>query len=401
MELASPVYALAGRDEDLIAAPEKNEEKYSEYSMITLDNLHSTEKKNESLQEIVPSNINSGNMASKIAVKRDTIQKVNGTGRYRSYACTIIFIVAVALATLSIIILSVEIAKLKDAMQASSSQQASNSDFRLQLEQIRSNISKNKAAINDVLENTSSSIVSIESLLHTSIDSLNSTLHSQTQQLLAANTTLENYFEQLDEVNARLGKKLDQLNDSARLIYQQVANSGMLILSCNATRQQCSSGYYWARAFSGSAVRVYCDMTRSCGNITGGWTRVAELNMTDSSHQCPCDLTLRTESDSNIRACVTASTAGCVSIPIDIPYSYSRVCGRVIAYQVGATNAFHHPGSSSDTIDDIYVDGVSLTHGNPRQHIWTFAAGLRESMAMNAESTCPCTENTGSYHTSI
>ena len=62
---------------------------------------------------------------------------------------------------------------------------------------------------------------------------------------------------------------------------------------------------------------------------------------------------------------------------------------------MGATNAFHHAGSSSDTIDDVYVDGVSLTHGNPRQHIWTFAAGLRESRAMHPESTCPCTGNRG------
>ena len=65
--------------------------------------------------------------------------------------------------------------------------------------------------------------------------------------------------------------------------------------------------------------------------------RVAELDMTNSSHQCPSGLTLRTESDPNISACVTSSTADCVSIPIDIPYSYSRLCGRVmIAYQVGA-----------------------------------------------------------------
>ena len=62
---------------------------------------------------------------------------------------------------------------------------------------------------------------------------------------------------------------------------------------------------------------------------------------------------------------------------------------------MGTTNAFHHQGSASDTIDDIYVDGVSLTHGNPRQHIWTFAAGFLESMTVNVESTCPCTGNTG------
>ena len=197
---------------------------------------------------------------------------------------------------------------------------------------------------------------------------------------------------------------IELLNNSIGVVYQCIRNatqeqadqhSEIPAASCADLPPSSPSGYYWVRASNGSAVRVYCDMTRSCGGVTGGWMRVAELDMTNSSHQCPSGLTLRTESDSNIRACVTASTADCVSIPIDIPYSYSRVCGRVIAYQVGATNAFNHQGSSSATINNTYVDGVSLTHGSPRQHIWTFAAGLRESMAMHPESTCPCTGNTG------
>ena len=185
------------------------------------------------------------------------------------------------------------------------------------------------------------------------------------------------------------------LNNS---ITEAIRDLGVYLLQssfCAALPPSSPSGYYWVRASNGSAVHVYCDMTRSCGGATEGWMRVAELDMTNSSHQCPSGLMLRTESVSNIRTCVTASTADCVSIPIDIPYSYSRVCGRVIAYQVGATNAFHHAGSSSDTIDDTYVDGVSLTHGSPREHIWTFAAALRESIAMNAESTCPCAGNCG------
>ena len=32
------------------------------------------------------------------------------------------------------------------------------------------------------------------------------------------------------------------------------------------------------------------------------------------------------------------------------------------------------------------MDGVSLTHGNPREHIWTFAAGLRD----HPSSSCKC-----------
>ena len=47
------------------------------------------------------------------------------------------------------------------------------------------------------------------------------------------------------------------------------------------------SGYYWVRACNGSAVRVYCDMTRSCGGVTGGWMRVAGLDFNDTSTSCP------------------------------------------------------------------------------------------------------------------
>ena len=38
-----------------------------------------------------------------------------------------------------------------------------------------------------------------------------------------------------------------------------------------------------------------------------------------------------------------------------------------------SVSALHRSGT---TIDDPYVDGgVSITHGNPREHIWTLASG--------------------------
>ena len=68
---------------------------------------------------------------------------------------------------------------------------------------------------------------------------------------------------------------------------------------------------------------------------------------------------------------------------------YTRVCGRIKAYQYGHTDAFeaYHDGDMT-TIDGAYVAGVSLTHGSPRQHIWTFAAGARETLS--AVDACPC-----------
>ena len=43
------------------------------------------------------------------------------------------------------------------------------------------------------------------------------------------------------------------------------------------------------------------------------------------------------------------------------------------------------------SIDSPYVDGVSLTYGSPRQHIWTFAASLDETGTSNTDSRCSCT----------
>ena len=147
------------------------------------------------------------------------------------------------------------------------------------------------------------------------------------------------------------------------------------------------SGHYWVRSSNGSAVHVYCDMTWSCGNITGGWMRVAELDMTNNSTQCPSGLRQRTYS--NVRTCARNSdSGGCSSVTLFTSnIHYSRVCGKIKAYQFGTTNAF---GTGPDNIDSYYVDGVSLTHGRPRQHIWTFAAA-RDETTSNSRSKCPCT----------
>ena len=56
---------------------------------------------------------------------------------------------------------------------------------------------------------------------------------------------------------------------------------------------------------------------------------------------------------------------------------FSKVCGRAVGYQVGGTDAFGYR-AHSHSLDSYYVYGVSITHGMPRNHIWTFAAGLSE-----------------------
>ena len=41
------------------------------------------------------------------------------------------------------------------------------------------------------------------------------------------------------------------------------------------------------------------------------------------------------------------------------------------------------------TIDGAYACGVSVTHGTPRKHIWTFVAGITEGNP-GSTNVCPC-----------
>ena len=42
------------------------------------------------------------------------------------------------------------------------------------------------------------------------------------------------------------------------------------------------------------------------------------------------------------------------------------------------------------TINETYSDGVSITHGTPRPHIWSYAAGASETGSCNTYINCPC-----------
>jgi len=125
-----------------------------------------------------------------------------------------------------------------------------------------------------------------------------------------------------------------------------------------------------------------------------GWTRVAYLNMMDSSAACPSNLTIYT---SPVRGCGQTSSAwdSCDSVLYPVNVQYSNVCGRVLAYQKGSTEAFLDSiNYETHTLDTSYVDGVSLTYGpqGSRHHIWTFAAAAYEQNAnYTLKINCPCT----------
>ena len=154
------------------------------------------------------------------------------------------------------------------------------------------------------------------------------------------------------------------------------------------------SDYYWLQSTNGSAIYAYCDMTLTCKGVSGGWMQVVNLDMTNTSHQCPPGTTLSLRTDLPERLCgigINGSVrARCSSTNFDLyGIAYSQVCGKIIGYQDGTPDAFGQ--AQTQSIDGTYVEGISLTYGsNPRQHIWTFAAALDE-YGSHPEWNCPCT----------
>jgi hypothetical protein len=125
-----------------------------------------------------------------------------------------------------------------------------------------------------------------------------------------------------------------------------------------------------------------------CG--AGEWIRVAYLDMKDPLQTCPSAWTELNNMTSGVRVCgrPPSSTGICHGTFYSAGgRTFTKVCGRVIGYQVGHPDAFR----SFQSINSVYVEGVSITYGSPRAHIWTYAADTSET---SSDTTCPC--DTGS-----
>ena len=131
----------------------------------------------------------------------------------------------------------------------------------------------------------------------------------------------------------------------------------------------------------------------ACGE--GQWHKVAYLNMSDPSQQCPS--AWREYNSNGVRACgrPESESGSCPATIYSTGRQYNRVCGRVIGYQVGSTDAFAL-NALGQTIDSYYVYGVSITHGNPRNHIWTLAGGVTDAtLSTFLGLNCPCSDPPG------
>ena len=183
-------------------------------------------------------------------------------------------------------------------------------------------------------------------------------------------------------------------------------NSSSRPTSCKEIKENqpnSTSGVYLLATANGGTVKVYCNMEELCGS-GGGWTRLAYLNMTDSTENCPSGF--RLYQSGGVRVCgrATSSVGSCTSVQFPSNgISYSQVCGRVVGYQYASPDAVQHGqwrnpqqyiGGTDPKHNDInsaYVDGVSITRGSPRQHVWTLMAGLQGSSTyIDGRYNCPC-----------
>ena len=151
------------------------------------------------------------------------------------------------------------------------------------------------------------------------------------------------------------------------------------------------TGDYWLRNSPGYAVKVFCDMERVCGcgegrEGGGGWMRVADINMTRPNENCPEGFRKVTTSGKTICG---GKSSRCISTTFSSHgIQYGGICGKIIGYQFGRTNAFNRYISHRGSLDTNFIDGIILTYGSPRSRIWTFTAGGNQYMTNR--HGCPC-----------
>ena len=140
-------------------------------------------------------------------------------------------------------------------------------------------------------------------------------------------------------------------------------------------------GQYYIKTCNG-AQKVTCNMKLKCGGLEGGWMQVVDVDM-NRDESCPGTW----QNVTTPRRLCQGNDAGCSSGHFYMnEITYEHIYGQVVGYQKGSPDAFEYRRSS---LDSVYVEGVSITMGSPRQHVWTYAVGLSDDFNYPAWN-CPC-----------
>ena len=186
------------------------------------------------------------------------------------------------------------------------------------------------------------------------------------------------------------------ITDGLRNVYCGMNYAGLSCEDVYNSNPETSNkdGYY---PINNNDQWTFCNMTAitagyvnfSCAGVGGEWRRIASFDIS-AGDECPTGW--RKHSHSGVSFCrVPSDNGGCSSTFFSTNgMSYTRVCGRARGYQLSTTDGFvRYNNVDGNDINAAYVDGLSITRGTPRQHIWTYVAGLTDL------SNCPCAPNSG------
>ena len=132
-----------------------------------------------------------------------------------------------------------------------------------------------------------------------------------------------------------------------------------------------------------------------CG-IRGNWRRIAYFDTTQGD-SCPAGLRTVTNTTTDQTACGrTNNGEGCTSLIYTTQGTYRHVCGRARGYQYKYVSAFYGFHGLKRDLESTYVYGLSITNGNPRNHLWSYVNGRSELDLDHSNSNicvCPCNGN--------
>ena len=115
------------------------------------------------------------------------------------------------------------------------------------------------------------------------------------------------------------------------------------------------TGEYLIRTSDNNVTRMNCTLY-TCDGVSGGWKRVAYLDVNDPSvSACPYGLQRR---DSPLSCRRPATGGGCSAVTYAINDNYKCIFGRINALEVGTPDGFQRHGLSrpaTPTINDSYV----------------------------------------------
>lgn len=136
------------------------------------------------------------------------------------------------------------------------------------------------------------------------------------------------------------------------------------------------------------------ELVHPCGE--GEWRLIVDDKYSNpTADDCPSGWEEFIETTTSRRFCSKRQTTpeSCKSAFFPVSGNeYSKVCGTIVGYAHGTHTAFRN-GRNSTIDDEFHVNGISVTHGDPRQHIWTFAIGAYESarhLVGFDDFLCPC-----------